>query len=88
VDVKGGINIKKQFGDEALAVFVKPPSVEALKERLIGRNTETSETLKKRLDRAVFELGFEDKFDVTLVNDNLEKAKEESLSLVKNYIKK
>ena len=87
VDVKGGINIKKQFGDEALAVFVKPPSVEALKERLIGRNTETPETLKKRLDRAVFELGFEDKFDVTIVNDDLEKAKEESLNLVKNYIK-
>ncbi|RLD65818.1 MAG: guanylate kinase [Bacteroidetes bacterium] len=87
VDVKGGLNIKKQFGDQALAVFVKPPSVEALKERLIGRNTETEETLKKRLDRAVFELGFEDKFDVTIVNDDLEKAKEESMRLVKNYIK-
>lgn len=86
VDVVGGINIKKQFGNEALAVFVKPPSVETLKERLIGRNTETQETLKKRLDRAVFELGFEDKFDVTIVNDNLAKAKAESLMLVKNYI--
>ncbi len=86
VDVKGGVNIKKQFGDQALAVFVKPPSVEALEERLIGRNTETKETLKKRLDRAVYELGFEDKFDVVLINDNLEKAKEESLILVNNYI--
>ncbi len=86
VDVKGGVNIKKQFGDQALAVFVKPPSVEALEERLIGRNTETKETLKKRLDRAVYELGFEDKFDVILINDNLEKAKEESLILVNNYI--
>ncbi len=86
VDVKGGVNIKKQFGDQALAVFVKPPSVEVLKERLIGRNTETKETLKKRLDRAVYELGFEDKFDVVLINDNLEKAKEESLILVNNYI--
>ncbi len=86
VDVKGGVNIKKQFGDQALAVFVKPPSVEVLKERLIGRNTETKETLKKRLDRAVYELGFEDKFDVILINDNLEKAKEESLILVNNYI--
>lgn len=86
VDVKGGINIKKQFGDQALAVFVKPPSVDALKERLIGRNTETTETLKKRLDRAVFELEFENKFDVSIVNDNLEVAKKECLALVKNYI--
>lgn len=86
VDVKGGVNIKKQFGDDALAVFVKPPSVEALKERLVGRNTETSETLKKRLDRAIFELGFEDRFDVIIVNDDLETAKQESLDIVKEFI--
>jgi len=86
VDVKGGVNIKKQFADDALAVFVKPPSVKALRERLLGRNTETSETLKKRLDRAVFELGFENRFDVIIVNDNLEAAKHESLSLVKDFI--
>lgn len=86
VDVKGGVNIKEQFGDEALAVFVKPPSVVELKNRLLGRNTETSETLKKRLDRAVFELGFEDRFDVVIVNDDLETAKLESLSLVEKFI--
>jgi len=88
VDVKGGVNIKKQFGDEALAVFVKPPSVEELKKRLLGRNTETEESLKKRLDRSVFELGFEDKFDVTLVNDNLDEAKAEAIKLVKGFIGK
>lgn len=86
VDVKGGVNIKNQFGDEALAVFIKPPSVEALKERLLGRNTETSETLKKRLDRAVFELGFEDRFDEIIVNDDLETAKAETLKVVKDFV--
>jgi len=86
VDVKGGVNIKKQFGDEALAVFVKPPTVEALKERLLDRNTETSETLKKRLDRAVFELGFENRFDVIIVNDDLETAKTETLKVVKDFV--
>lgn len=86
VDVKGGVNIKKQFGDDALAVFVKPPSVGALKERLLGRNTETSETLRKRLARAVFELGFEDRFDVIIVNDDLELAKAEVLTVVKDFV--
>jgi len=86
VDVKGGVNIKNQFGEEALAIFVKPPSVEELKKRLLGRDTETEESLKKRLDRAVFELGFEDKFDVTLVNDDLDKAKTEAIKLVKDFI--
>lgn len=86
VDVKGGVNIKNQFGDEALAVFIKPPSVMALKERLLGRNTETSETLKKRLDRAVFELGFEDRFDEIIVNDDLETAKAETLKVVKDFV--
>jgi guanylate kinase len=86
VDVKGGINIKKQFGEDALAVFVKPPSVKALKERLLARNTETEETLKTRLDRAVFELGFENKFDIVIVNDNLDDAKAESLQTINNFI--
>jgi guanylate kinase len=82
------VNIKKQFGRDALAVFVKPPSIEELKKRLLGRNTETEESLKKRLDRAVFELGFEEKFDITLVNDNLETAKAKAINLVKEFIGK
>lgn len=87
VDVKGGISLKQQFANDALAVFVKPPSVEALKERLLGRNTETKDSLKTRLDRAVFELGFEDKFDIVIVNDKLEEAKSEALQMVNNFIK-
>lgn len=86
VDVKGGINLKKQFADDALAVFVKPPSVEVLKERLLGRNTETEDSLKTRLDRAIFELSFENKFDLVIVNDKLDDAKYEALKMVNNFI--
>lgn len=87
LDVKGGVNIKEQFGDEALAVFVKPPSTEVLKQRLLSRNTETPESIKTRLERAEFELGFENKFDVSIVNDDLEKAKAEALEAVQNFLK-
>jgi len=86
VDVKGGVNLKSQFGDDALAVFVKPPSINALRERLLNRNTESAETLKKRLDRAVFELGFENRFDVVIVNDDLETAKKEALEISQKFI--
>lgn len=71
VDVKGGLNLKKYFGDKALAIFVKPPSLEILKERLTARNTETPESLAKRIDKAAYELSFEKQFDVTLVNNDL-----------------
>ncbi len=87
LDVKGGVNIKQQFGDEALAVFVKPPSIDVLKQRLLGRNTETEESIKKRLARAEFELGFENKFDVSIVNDDLESAKIKALETVQNFLK-
>ena len=86
VDVKGGLNIKKQFGDDALAVFVKPPSVEVLKQRFKGRNTETQESINLRVERFEFELSFEDKFDKVLVNDDLEKAKQEALLIVNNFL--
>lgn len=72
VDVKGGLNLKKYFGDKALAVFVKVPSVDVLKERLTDRGTESDESLSRRLFKAKFEMGFEDKFDTVLVNENLE----------------
>jgi len=87
LDVKGGVNIKEQFGDEALAVFVKPPSIDVLKQRLLGRNTETEESIKKRLARAEFELEFENKFDVSIINDDLEKAKMKALETVQNFLK-
>lgn len=72
VDVKGGLNLKKYFGDRALAVFVKVPSLDILKERLKDRGTESEESLSRRLFKAKFEMTFQNKFDVVLVNKNLE----------------
>ena len=85
VDVKGGLNLKKYFGDKALAVFVKVPSLEVLKERLDDRGTETEESLSRRLFKAQFETGFSDKFDVVLVNENLDKSLREAQKLYDNF---
>jgi guanylate kinase len=81
VDVKGGMNLKKYFGDKALAVFVKVPSIEILKERLLDRGTETEESISRRLFKAKFEMSFQDKFDVVLVNEELEKSLAEAQTL-------
>ena len=72
VDVKGGIALKNYFGDRALAIFVKVPSLEILKERLHDRGTESEESLSRRLFKAKFEMTFQDKFDKVLVNENLD----------------
>lgn len=74
VDVKGGLSLKNYFGDRALAVFVDVPSLEVLRDRLISRGTETEESLRKRLDRAAYESGFRDRFDIIIINDKLDKA--------------
>jgi len=86
VDVLGGLNIKKQFGDKALAVFLRPPSVEILMERLRKRDTEVEHHLQERIDKAKFELEFEDKFDRVIVNDNLEKTFESSISIINDFL--
>jgi len=86
VDVVGGLNIKKQFGNQALAVFVQPPSVEELRIRLKNRSTESDEKIAMRIAKAEHELSFSDKFDVILVNDNLEKAVKEAESLVREFV--
>ncbi len=86
VDVKGGLNIKKIFGDEALAVFVKPPSIGILEQRLRNRSTEDETSIRKRIDRATYELKFENQFDVVIINDELEKAEQESVKLVKAFL--
>jgi guanylate kinase len=85
VDVKGGLNLKKYFGDKALAIFVKVPSLEVLQERLNDRGTETQESLSRRLFKAKFEMGFSDKFDVVLVNENLDKSLAEAQRLYDNF---
>ncbi|MCZ8214999.1 MAG: guanylate kinase [Cyclobacteriaceae bacterium] len=85
VDVKGGLSLKKYFGDKALAVFVKVPSIEVLKERLKDRGTESEESLSRRLFKAKFEMGFEDKFDVVLVNEDREKSLAEAQKLYDDF---
>lgn len=87
VDVVGGMNIKKIYGENALSIFIKPPSIEELKKRLINRGTETEVTLKKRIDKAEWELQFADKFDFVVANDIVEKAKNEILIKVQKFIK-
>lgn len=88
VDVVGGVNIKNIFGDEALSMFIMPPSVEELRKRLVGRNTDSAETIEKRLAKAEYEIGFADKFDKVVINDNLESAKAEALSIIKEFVEK
>lgn len=86
VDVKGGVALKEYFGDNALAVFVRVPSLDVLQERLTLRETETEDSLSQRLFKAKFEMSFEDKFDVTLVNDNLDQALNEAAALVNEFL--
>lgn len=88
VDVKGGLNLKKYFGDNGLAVFVKVPSIEVLKERLHDRGTENDESLSRRLFKAKFEMSFQDQFDVVLVNENLQKSLAEAQQLYDTFKKK
>lgn len=86
VDVLGGQNIKKHYGDKALSIFIQPPSIEALRERLIGRATDTPEVINDRIARAEFELSFSDKFDVVIVNDDLATAQAEALKVVTAFL--
>ena len=87
VDVIGGLNIKKQFGDNAFAVFVKPPSYEELEKRLRGRSTESEDKINQRMAKATKELAFAEEFDVVLINDNLEEACEKAEQLVSDFLK-
>lgn len=85
VDVKGGINLKKYFGDRALAIFVKVPSIEVLTNRLKDRATESEESLSRRLFKAKFEMTFQDKFDIVLVNEELDKSLAEAQRLYDQF---
>ena len=87
VDVVGGLNIKKFYGDEALAIFVMPPSIEELKKRLKGRGTETEESFNKRINKAEQEMEYAKDFDVVIVNDDLNTAVKETIKAITNFIK-
>ena len=86
VDVKGGLSIKEFYKDRALAVFVRPPSIAALAQRLTARATDSTSSISSRVYKATFELAFEDKFDVTVVNDDLEEAVAHAEKLVRDFI--
>lgn len=86
VDVVGGVNIKKYYGDEALAVFVQPPSVEELRNRLQGRETETEDKIAMRVAKAEHELSFAPQFDVVITNDELKVAFNEAEKIISDFI--
>jgi len=87
VDVKGGVNIKKYYGERAMSLFIQPPSVEELRRRLEGRGTDTPEAIENRLAKAEYEMTFAPQFDHVVTNDNLETAKQETLSLLRDFLK-
>lgn len=86
VDVVGGCNIKKFYGERALSVFIQPPSVEELRRRLTGRGTDAPEVIESRIAKAEYELGFASRFDKIIVNDDLETAKAEALQMLTLFL--
>jgi len=86
VDVVGGSNIKKMYGDDALAIFIQPPSIEELQKRLVLRGTDSPEKIKERVAKASHELTYADKFDVIVVNDDLEKAVRETERAINEFL--
>ena len=86
VDVKGGCNIKKHYGSKAISIFIMPPSIEELRRRLESRATDAPGVIDQRIARAEFEIGFADKFDKVVVNDNLDKAKNEVLEIINDFL--
>lgn len=86
VDVVGGVNIKKKFGDQALSVFIQAPSVEALERRLVGRGTDAPDKIAQRVAKAEYEMGFAGQFDTIIVNDRLEDALAEAERKVREFL--
>ncbi|MFR2510646.1 guanylate kinase, partial [Odoribacter laneus] len=86
VDVKGGVNIKKKFGDQALSIFIQAPSIDILKKRLISRATDSPEKIEERVAKAEYEMSFASQFDTIIVNDNLETAQKEAEQKVKAFL--
>jgi guanylate kinase len=88
IDVKGAMSIKKLYPKEATSVFVNPPSIEVLLQRLKLRQTETNQSLRKRIDKAKIEMAFAPKFDIILMNDDLQKALSDTNTFIENYLHK
>ena len=87
VDVKGGVNLKRMFPDNSLSLFVMPPSVEELRNRLVGRGTDSAEAIERRVAKAQEELSYSSKFDVVVVNDNLEDAKSKAEDAIASFLR-
>ena len=87
VDVVGGVNIKKMYGDQALSLFIQPPSVEELEKRLRGRGTDSDEKIAQRIGKAEEELTYAPQFDKVVVNDDLQTAIDETASLLTEFLK-
>ena len=88
VDVVGGCNIKRFYGDRALSVFIQPPSIEELRKRLVRRGTDTPEVIESRIAKAEYELSFADKFDTVVINDDLETAEAKALQVIQAFLAK
>lgn len=88
VDVKGGINVKKIYGESALSIFIMPPSVEILRHRLLSRGTESIEAISERVGKAEYEISFATEFDCQVINDQLKVAIEETVQIIKNFVLK
>lgn len=86
VDVKGGCNIKDFYGNRALSIFVQPPSIDELRRRLVARATDTPEAIEQRVGKAAYELTFASRFDYVVVNDDLNRAKDEVYQLVSSFL--
>ena len=87
VDVKGGVNIKRFYGDRALSIFIQPPSIDELRRRLESRATDAPQVIEDRLNKAAYELTFASQFDKVVVNDDLDKAKTETLQIIQEFLK-
>ena len=88
IDVKGAIAIQKQLGNQAFSIFILPPSIEVLKERLANRNTDSEEKMQMRLDKAAYEISFSDQFNAVVKNEILDTACEETAALIQDFISK
>lgn len=86
VDVVGGVNLKNIFGEQAMSIFIAPPSIEELERRLISRNTDSLETIKTRVSKAQEELEYQHQFDKVIINDDLQLSKNEIEKLISNFI--
>lgn len=86
IDVKGGVNVKRMYGNQAISIFIQPPSLESLRARLTGRGTDTPEAIEQRLAKAEYELSFAPDFDYVVVNDELDRAVAEVDARIKNFV--